>query len=75
MAANKRAIVTFEKEFLTGLNAGKRIRGYVTCPSRKAAMLTKKEYAEAKVDSGEFSNDLFRYRNLRVVKITQALDL
>jgi hypothetical protein len=73
--ANKQAIVTFEKEFLTGLYAGKRVRGHLLFPSRKSAVAAKKDLVASPVDSGEFSGDMFKYVNLRVVKITQALNL
>ncbi len=68
-------LVAFQKEYLTGLQAGQIVNAHVVANSVKSARVTARDLRENKVQEGELSGDLFRVRNVKVVRFTKGLVL
>jgi hypothetical protein len=63
------AIVLWEQEMLTGLCPGRKTVQWMTCISRKAALVSAKEMREAKVLETGLTGELYRARNVTVVSV------
>lgn len=71
----KETLVVFKKEFLTGPYAGMKQDGFLHLANAKAARNAARELRVEKVFEGEFTEDLYKVSNVRVVRVTKALNI
>ena len=69
---SKNVVVAYEKEYLTGLSAGRRFNCWIICNSVQSARALVRELRANKVDEAELSGDLFKVRKVRAERFTKA---
>lgn len=68
-------LVAFQREYLTGLSAGRVDNGWIVANSVKSARKTAKDLRDAKVIEGELTGDLIKVSKVKVVRFTKAITL
>ena len=65
-------VVGYEKEYLTGMSAGRKFNCYIVCSNPKSARELAQDMRKEPVQEADFSGELVRYRKVRVERFTKA---